>query len=75
MRQGAREKGVGAVWLVIHIAQDQSDGERVCELLRREGILATWRPVGAGGEGRVEVLVPAGEAPEAHQILMDALRR
>lgn len=62
-------------WTVIYIAHDKSQAEHVKTILSREGILVNLRESGAGSKRQVEVHVPEGEAPDAHEILHEAFRR
>jgi BarA-like signal transduction histidine kinase len=66
------------VWQVIYIAPNMQAAERLRDLLTREGILVSLRPTGmtsANGAAHVELLVPQGEAREAHQMVNEALGR
>ncbi len=67
------------MWTVIYIAPNKTAAERIKQLLTNEGILVNLRATGlasaATGAGPVEVMVPQGEAQEAHEILTDALGR
>lgn len=66
------------MWKVIYIAPSQAVAERLKDLMAREGMLVTLRPVGGqveGGAGAVELMVPKAEAREAHEVLAGLLRR
>lgn len=67
------------MWTVIYIAPNKTAAERLKQVLTTEGILVNLRATGLAsaqtGAGPVEVMVPQGEAREAHEILTDALRR
>lgn len=66
------------MWTVVYVAPSPARGRSICEVLAREGILATLRVAsiadsdGASGS-QVEILVPEGEAEDAHQVLCNAL--
>lgn len=67
------------IWTVIYIAPTRTAAEMLKGLLTKEGFLVQLR-AGSGtqqGEpgGPVEVLVPASEVEEAHEILTGALGR
>lgn len=65
------------MWTVVYIAPSKAKADRIKEILTREGFLVNLRVVShAGGPGGpVEVLVPQGEAREAHEILAEHLGR
>lgn len=66
------------MWTVIYIAPNRSAGERMQEMLTREGLLVKLRAVRMrrGEEpGPFEVMVPHTEAAEAHEVLVEALGR
>lgn len=66
------------MWQVIYIAPNRQTAEQLKDALSREGILVNLRTTGvstnAGGT-HVELLVPQGEAREAHEILTVTLGR
>lgn len=66
------------MWQVIYIAPNKAAAEQLRDTLAREGILVSLRATSvstnAGGT-HVELLVPQGEAREAHEILNEALGR
>ncbi|HLN65369.1 MAG TPA: glutamate decarboxylase [Symbiobacteriaceae bacterium] len=66
------------MWQVIYIAPNKQAAETLKDALSREGILVSLRATGvstnAGGT-HVELLVPQGEAREAHEILNETLGR
>ena len=61
------------MWVVIHIAANQTQAEMIKNMLISEGILANIRASGAAflGDGMYEVTVPESEVEEAEQILID----
>jgi hypothetical protein len=66
------------VWQVIYIAPNKQTAEQLRDALSTEGILVSLRAAGVstvGGNAHVELLVPQGEAREAHEILNEALGR
>lgn len=65
------------MWTVIYVAATKAAAEHIKAILAGEGILVNLRPAGTQVQGRcqVEIMVPAAEAEEAHEILTDALRR
>jgi hypothetical protein len=66
------------VWQVIYIAPNKQSAEQLKDALSREGILVSLRATGVStnsGGTHVELLVPQGEAREAHEILNEALGR
>jgi hydroxypyruvate isomerase len=65
------------VWTVVYIAPSKAAAERVREALEKEGLLVTMRTLESDEDGRgsVEILVPEGEAEEAHEVLANHLGR
>ena len=66
------------MWQVIYIAPNRQAAEQLKETLSREGILVSLRGTAVStnsGNTHVELLVPQGEAREAHEILNEALGR
>lgn len=65
------------MWTVIYIAPNKASAERIQGLLSQEGILVKLRAAGVGIEttGPIEVMVPQGEAEEAHEILTENMGR
>lgn len=66
------------MWQVIYIAPNKQAAEQLRDALSREGILVSLRATGVStnsGNTHVELLVPQGEAREAHEILNEALGR
>lgn len=66
------------MWTVIYIAPNKSAAENLKSVLQREGILVNLRATGltsGNGNSHVELMVPAGEAADAHEILNEALGR
>lgn len=60
------------MWTVVYIAHSKVKAERLRDALTRDGLLVKLRPVGlskGGGGSPVEVLVPAGEAEEAIEVI------
>ncbi len=60
------------LWTVVYIAASREAADGLKEMLGREGILASVRPVGLTlvGDGcNYEVLVPEAEAEEAHELV------
>lgn len=66
------------MWTVIYIAPSKQAAETLKHALSQEGILVSLRPTGlssAAGGSHFELLVPEGEAREAHEILNETLGR
>lgn len=66
------------MWRVIYIAPNQGAAERIRTLLEGEGILVRLSTTGlrsVTGTTPVEIMVPSGEAAEAHDIVTQALGR
>lgn len=66
------------MWTVIYIAPNKQSAETLRDALSREGILASLRPTGVStlaDRAHYELMVPEGEAREAHEILNEALGR
>lgn len=66
------------MWTVIYIAPNKSAAENLMAILQQEGIMVSLHVTGlssASGNSHVEIMVPKGEAAEAHQILNEALGR
>jgi len=63
------------MWKVVHIAPNFEAAEHLKNLLESEGLLVTLRGLGteSGGQGAVEMLVPASEAEEAYEIINSSL--
>jgi hypothetical protein len=63
------------MWTVVYIAPSPAAADRLAAVLRQEGLMVTVRPieVAADGRGSVEILVPDGEAEEAHEVLAEHL--
>lgn len=60
------------MWTVVYIAPNRPTAELIKDMLTKEGLLVMLRGIGVpqlGDAGAVEVLVPKGEAKEAHEIL------
>lgn len=68
-------KEMAAIWTVIYVAPGRASAEQIRDLLAREGFLVQLQGGSAQGEGQVEVLVPASEVEEAHEILTGVLGR
>jgi hypothetical protein len=65
------------VWTVVYIAPSKGASERVRQVLEQEGLLVNVRVLEADEDGRgsFEILVPEGEAEEAHEVLANHLGR
>lgn len=66
------------LWTVIDVAPSMEAAERLQAILGSEGILASLRSTGLSTNrtgSHVELLVPRGEAREAHEVLNQALVR
>lgn len=66
------------VWQVIYVAPSKQAAEELRDALSREGILVSLRAAGvstSAGSAHFELMVPKGEAREAHEILNEALGR
>jgi hypothetical protein len=64
------------MWTVVYIAPNMTVAEMLKELLASEGLLVMLRSVGIphfGPSGAVEIMVPEGEAEEAHEVLCGVL--
>jgi hypothetical protein len=63
------------MWTVVYIAPNRVVAERLKAVLESEGILTNLRSLEAdeNGRGSVELLVPEGEAEEAHEVLTEHL--
>lgn len=65
------------MWTVVYIAPNRPTAEMLKEMFTKEGLLVMLRSVGVphlGDSGAVEILVPKGEAEEAHEILAGVVR-
>ena len=62
-----------AGWTVIHLARSEQSARAILRFLQEESFLARYRRVTAGNGQRdcFEILVPAGEAAEAQQLLIE----
>lgn len=66
------------MWTVIYIAPSKQTAEELRDALSREGLLVSLRATGlstSGSSSHFELLVPKGEAREAHEVLNQALGR
>lgn len=66
------------MWTVIYIAPSKQAAEELRDALTREGLLVSLRATGLStnaGSAHFELLVPKGEAREAHEVLNQALGR
>lgn len=65
------------MWTVVYIAPSMQAAGRVKQVLEEEGLLVNVRPLetDTDGRGSVEILVPDGEAEEAHEVLASHLGR
>lgn len=66
------------MWTVIYIAPSRNSAESLKDALSREGILVSLRATGLSsqsGGSHFELMVPQGEAREAHEILNATLGR
>lgn len=66
------------MWTVIYVAPSKQIAEQLKQALESEGILVSLRTAGLSnstGSAQVELMVPQGEAREAHEVLSDALGR
>lgn len=63
------------MWTVVYIATSSAAADRLVGVLREEGLMVTMRPIdsSADGKGSIEILVPDGEAEEAHEVLAEHL--
>jgi len=58
------------LWTVVYIAENKAIAERIVQVLKGEGILATTRcSVPGSDDGTYEVLVPECEALEAQEAI------
>lgn len=66
------------MWTVIYVAPNKQAAEHLRDALTGEGLLVSLRTTGlgtSGGGAQVELLVPKGEAREAHEVLNQVLGR
>lgn len=63
------------MWTVVYIAPSPAVGDRLKKVLEDEGLLVNLRVTDADSRGGVEILVPEGEAEEAHEVLAMHLGR
>ncbi|MEW6307908.1 MAG: glutamate decarboxylase [Bacillota bacterium] len=66
------------MWTVVYIAPNRAIAQMLKDILSNEGVLVVLRTAGIphlGEAAHVEVLVPEGEAQEAHDILCGVLGR
>ncbi len=63
------------MWTVVYIATSSAAAERLSVVLRQEGLMVSVRAIdsAADGKGSFEILVPNGEAEEAHEVLTEHL--
>ncbi|MGE5485537.1 MAG: glutamate decarboxylase [Ignavibacteriales bacterium] len=64
------------MWTVVYIAPSKAMAEMLKEILVKEGLLCMLKSLGiphAGDAASFEILVPEGEAEEAHEILAGVL--
>ncbi|QZY56032.1 hypothetical protein [Crassaminicella profunda] len=59
------------MWTVVYMAHNKADADRIQCHLMNEGFLVKLKPIGREEEGVFEVLVPNGEAEEAHEVLVN----
>ncbi|MEW9123540.1 MAG: hypothetical protein AB2421_12605 [Thermotaleaceae bacterium] len=59
------------MWTVVYMAHNQADGQKIKELLAKEGFLVKIRGIGKEEDRVYEVLVPNSEVEEAHDVLVD----
>ena len=60
------------MWNVVYVANSKENAQHIKSNLEKEGLLVNIRPLSFSSEiesGSFEVLVPKGEAEEAHEIL------
>ncbi|QXM06466.1 hypothetical protein [Crassaminicella indica] len=59
------------MWTVVYMAHNQADAHSIQNLLVNEGFLVKLKPIGKKEDGVFEILVPNGEAKEAHEVLVN----
>lgn len=59
------------MWTVVYMAHNEADAQNVKSILSDEGFLVKIKPIGKDEDRVYEVLVPNGEAEEAHEVLSD----
>lgn len=62
------------MWTVVYMAQDKEMATKIQQALEQQGVLVKVKPIGkesAEGDNCYEILVPAAEVEEAHNIIID----
>ncbi|MCK9478633.1 MAG: hypothetical protein M0R40_03915 [Firmicutes bacterium] len=62
------------MWTVVYMAQGKEMAEKVRQALEQQGVLVKLKPIGKeskDGDNCFEILVPAAEVEEAHNIIID----
>jgi hypothetical protein len=59
------------MWTVVYMAHNEADAHKAKRVLLEEGFLVKVRPIGKEDDKVYEVLVPNGEAEEAHEVLLN----
>jgi RNA-binding protein YhbY len=62
------------MWTVVYMAQGKDMATKIQQALEEHGILVKVKPIGKDGSGKdncYEILVPAAEVEEAHNIIID----
>lgn len=57
------------MWTVVYTAQDKNNSDIMCEALRHNNILV--KIIGTASENKFDILVPATEVAQAHNVLID----
>ena len=57
------------MWTVVYTAQDKEISDNMCNALRNHHILV--KIIGAANENKFDILVPAAEVEQAHDVLID----
>lgn len=59
------------MWIVVHMAYNKADAYKIKDTLTQEGFLVKLKVIGKEEDGGYEILVPKGEAQEAHEVLVN----
>ncbi|TCO68772.1 hypothetical protein [Marinisporobacter balticus] len=59
------------MWTVVYMAHNKVDANKIKEILIQESFLVKLKGIGKEEDGVYEVLVPSGEAEEAHEVLVN----
>jgi len=62
------------MWTVVYMAQSKEMAFKLQQELEKQGILVKIKPIGKDANGEdncFEILVPAAEVEEAHNVIID----